>query len=84
MKKANTILIMFLSVMTGCGKNNQPANEVSTVDVTTKYPYKESRWKQQMNFFVWGVYGESARGSSSRQISMATVIFLSSTEKGKP
>ena len=41
MKNVHSILIMFLSVMIGCGKNNQPANEISTVDVTAKYPYKE-------------------------------------------
>lgn len=41
MKNVHSILIMFLSIMTGCGKNTQPANEVSTVDVTAKYPYKE-------------------------------------------
>ena len=41
MKNVHSILIMFLSVMIGCGKNNQPANEISTVDITAKYPYKE-------------------------------------------
>lgn len=41
MKNVHSILIMFLSVMIGCGKNNQSANEISTVDVTAKYPYKE-------------------------------------------
>ena len=95
MKKANTILIMFLSVMTGCGKNNQPANEVSTVDVTTKYPYKELILQDFMDveyiplettdeFLCMGSLWGVGRMSSSRQISMATVIFLSSTEKGKP
>ena len=69
MKNVHSILIMLLLIIAGCGKNNQPANELSTVDVTAKYPYKElilqdfsiSRWKQQMNFFVWVVCGESAR-----------------------
>lgn len=41
MKNVHSILIMLLLIIAGCGKNNQPANELSTVDVTAKYPYKE-------------------------------------------
>lgn len=41
MKNVHSILIMLLLIIVGCGKNNQPANELSTIDVTAKYPYKE-------------------------------------------
>ena len=41
MKKANTILIMFLLAMSACGEGDKQAAETITVDVSTDYPEKE-------------------------------------------
>lgn len=41
MKKANTILIMFLLAMSACGEGDKQAAETTTVDVSTDYPEKE-------------------------------------------
>lgn len=41
MKNVYFILIMLLLVMAGCEDNKQSADELITVDVTAKYPYKE-------------------------------------------
>jgi hypothetical protein len=41
MKKTNTILVITLSVLTGCGGNRQSTDDLITVDVTKSYPEKE-------------------------------------------
>lgn len=41
MKKATTILATLLLVMMGCGSDQQPADDLITVDVTKDYPKKE-------------------------------------------
>lgn len=41
MKKATTILATLLLVMAGCGSDQQPANDLITVDATKDYPKKE-------------------------------------------
>ena len=41
MKKATTILATLLLVMAGCGSDQQPADDLITVDVTKDYPKKE-------------------------------------------
>lgn len=41
MKKATTILATLLLVMAGCGSDQQPADDLITVDATKDYPKKE-------------------------------------------
>ena len=41
MKSINVLLPMLFLLMVGCVENKQSTNDLITVDVTTKYPYKE-------------------------------------------
>lgn len=49
MKKATTILATLLLVMMGCGSDQQPADDLITVDVTKDYPKKELILQDFMN-----------------------------------
>lgn len=40
MKNLNSILIILLFIVAGCGENKQPTGDFITVDVTAKYPQK--------------------------------------------
>ena len=41
MKSVNSILIMLLLVVAGCGESKPPTDDLITVDVTANYPKKE-------------------------------------------
>ena len=40
MKKVNTLLVILLFAIAGCGDNRQSTNDIITVDVTKRYPKK--------------------------------------------